>query len=128
MPQGFKGWAIFAAAQTAITVILHWLAKLADNAMLTWIDDQIAMFLGFSQPQASTVISWVLLAFIVFVMLLTYHIVQSRVFRMAPVQESVVNDKSAPTPTPRQQITVARFGKALDFNVLSMFCDNKKRH
>jgi hypothetical protein len=79
MPHGIKGWAIFAVAQTCLTIVVHWLTKLADNAMLTWVDDQIAMFLGFSQPRAATVISWGIAAFVVFLMLFLYHVAQSRI-------------------------------------------------
>jgi hypothetical protein len=93
MPHGIKGWAILAAAQAVFTVILHWLAKLADNAMLTWVDDQIAMFLGLSQPQAATVISWILVALIVSVMLFTYHAIQSRISKVANI---AINNVSGP--------------------------------
>jgi hypothetical protein len=76
MPQGIKGWAISIGSWTVFTIVGHFIFKLADNALLTWVDNQIAIFLGFSQPQAATIISWALIAFIVFVMLLTYHVRQ----------------------------------------------------
>src|ERR1700731_413389 len=44
MPHGFKGWAIFLSAQAVLTFAWRLLAKLAENAMLTWSDDQIASF------------------------------------------------------------------------------------
>ncbi|MGC2221121.1 MAG: hypothetical protein WA624_01495 [Methylocella sp.] len=79
----FKGWTFFAAAQLVFTVIV----KLADNAVLTWADGQIASYLGLSTPQASTVISWIVpaivvfvsLAIVVFVSLLIYHFVPWRI-------------------------------------------------
>jgi hypothetical protein len=90
MPKGIKDWAIFLAAQTALTFVWHLLFKLGEHAMLTWSDDQIASFLGFSAPQASVVISWAIPVFLGVITLWVYHVVQqerrkSRVARLAVV-------------------------------------------
>jgi hypothetical protein len=81
MPKGIKGWAIFLAAQTALTFVWRLLVKLAENAMLTWSDDQIAAFLGFSAPQASVVISWAIPAFLGAITLWIYHVAQQHITR-----------------------------------------------
>src|ERR1700691_6253864 len=47
--------------------------------MLTWSDDQIASFFGFSAPQASTVSSWAIPAFLGAAILFVYHLIQTRV-------------------------------------------------
>jgi hypothetical protein len=76
MPHGIKGWGIFILAQTALTFAWHMVEKLAEHAMLTWSDDQIATFFGLSSQSASAVISWAIPAFLGFVTLLAYHAVQ----------------------------------------------------
>ncbi len=83
MPHGLKEWASFIAAQAVLTFAWHWTAKLAEHAMLTWSDDQIASFLGFSAPQASTVISWAIPTFLGAATLFIYHLVRIRAFRSA---------------------------------------------
>jgi hypothetical protein len=73
MPHRIKGWGGFIAAQAVLTFVWHMLEKLAEHAMLTWSDDQIAKFLGLSSPEASTVISWAIPAFLGFVTLLLVY-------------------------------------------------------
>lgn len=79
MPHGIKGWAVSLCSVSIFTILGHWLFKLADNAMLTWIDDQIANFLGLQSPQTSTVVSWVVPAVFVSITFLIYHTIQSRI-------------------------------------------------
>ncbi len=81
MPHGLKGWAGFLAAQVVLTFAWHWIAKLAEHAMLTWSDDQIAALLGFSAPEASTVISWTLPALLGIATLWIYHVYQQHITR-----------------------------------------------
>jgi hypothetical protein len=76
MPHGIKGWGFFIIAQAGLTFAWHMGEKLAEHAMLTWSDDQIANFLGLSSPSAPTVISWAIPAFLGFITLLAYHAVQ----------------------------------------------------
>jgi hypothetical protein len=78
MPKGIKDWAIFLAAQTVLTFLWRVLFKLGEHAMLTWSDDQIASFLGFSAPQASVVISWAIPVFLGAITLWVYHVVVQR--------------------------------------------------
>jgi hypothetical protein len=85
MPHGVKGWASFIAAQAVLTFAWHWVAKLAEHAMLTWSDDQIASFFGFSAPQASTVTSWAIPAFLGAAILFVYHLIQTRVSKTGSV-------------------------------------------
>jgi hypothetical protein len=79
MPHGFRGWAIWGVAEAALTFAWRGIAKLAEHAMLTWSDDQIATFVGFSAPQASTVISWAIPALLGAATLFVYHLIQIRI-------------------------------------------------
>jgi hypothetical protein len=79
MPHGIRGWGLFIVAQAILTFVLHWLGKLAEHAMLTWSDEQIADFLHLSSPEAPTVISWAIPLFLGFITLLAYHLIQSRI-------------------------------------------------
>jgi hypothetical protein len=83
MPHGFRGWASWFAAQAALTFVWHWILKLPEHAILTWVDDQIASLLGFSAPQASTVISWAIPAFLGAATLFLYHLTQTKASKTA---------------------------------------------
>ena len=58
MPQGIKGWAIWALAQAGFTLAYKLAYKLAENAMISWGDDKIAVRFGITSPDASTVFDW----------------------------------------------------------------------
>jgi hypothetical protein len=78
MPHGFRGWASVLIAQAILTFVWHWIVKLAEHAMLTWGNDQIASLFGFSEPPMSTVISWAIPALLGVATLFIYHMIQTR--------------------------------------------------
>lgn len=84
----FKRGATFLAAQAILTFIWHWIGKLGEHAMLTWVDEQIGRLLGFHTPQASTVASWVVPAFLGFATLLLYHVFWNRFYKASLVRST----------------------------------------
>lgn len=89
MPTGFKGWAIWVAAQAALTFVLRLLIKLADNAVMGWGDDHIAAYFGIKSPTGDTVFEWGLPFTMAALILLAYHLIQRWPFssRSARYQE-----------------------------------------
>ena len=84
----FKRGATFLAAQAILTFIWHWLGKLWEHAMLTWVDEQVGRLLGFHTPEASTVVSWVVPGFLGFATLLLYHVFWDRSFKARLVRSA----------------------------------------
>jgi hypothetical protein len=82
----FKRGAAVLAAQAILTFIWRWIGKLGEHAVLTWVDEQIGRLLGFHTPQASTVISWAVPAFLGFATLLLYHMFWNRFYKASLVQ------------------------------------------
>jgi hypothetical protein len=80
MPQGFRGWALWVVAQGIVTFAWHILIKLAENAMLGWGDEQIAIWLGINSPALSTVFSWAVPFVLAGLTLAAYHAAQVRWF------------------------------------------------
>ncbi len=58
MPKGLSQWIAWLIAQGLLTGAFRLIYKLVENAVLGWGDDQIAAWLGFSSPNAATVIAW----------------------------------------------------------------------
>jgi hypothetical protein len=58
MPQGFRGWALWAFAQALLTGAFKLAYKLVENAMIGWGDEKIATLFGITSPDASTVFDW----------------------------------------------------------------------
>jgi hypothetical protein len=55
--------------------------KLTENAVSGWVDDKIGEFLGWSSPDASTVLSWIWPATAVALVLWGYHVLYNRFVR-----------------------------------------------
>jgi hypothetical protein len=88
MPQGIKGWAIWIAAQAAVTYAIKLLIKLADNAVMGWGDDRLAEFLGITSPNASTVFSWAVPFALAAVTLWLFHHFTTRPLKAALANQS----------------------------------------
>jgi hypothetical protein len=77
MPNGFRGWAVFAATQFALTVVLKWLYKLSEHALIGWADDQLAVAFGITSPGWRTALAfiqtWAPPAILAVGILLIYH-------------------------------------------------------
>jgi hypothetical protein len=73
MPQGLRGWAVWIAAQAALTYALKLLIKLGENAVMGWGDDQIAAFLGIKSPTLTTLVNWGPPAMAAAGVLMAYH-------------------------------------------------------
>lgn len=91
MPKGFRGWAIWAVAQAAVTYAIKLLIKLADNAMMGWGDDQLAEFFGITSPSASTVFNWAVPFVLAAMALGLFHHFTTRPLREALAQQSSGN-------------------------------------
>lgn len=76
MPNGLKQWAIWGAAQTVLTVVFNTILKLADNAVIGWVDDQIGKALGLPTPSISAVMSWAIPFAVAGLTLWAYHFTQ----------------------------------------------------
>jgi hypothetical protein len=59
--------------------------KLTENAVTGWLDDKIGELLGWSSPDASTVLSWVWPAVVVALVLWGYHVLYNRFVRSPTV-------------------------------------------
>jgi hypothetical protein len=78
MPQGFRGWALFAFVQTLLGLVLKLVIKLVENAMIGWGDEKIAAWFGITSPDASTVFDWILPFALAGLILGAYHLWHSR--------------------------------------------------
>jgi hypothetical protein len=77
LPQGFRGWALWAVAQAGFTLAYKLAYKLVENAMIGWGDDKIAAWFGITSPDASTVFDWAVPFLLAAVTLATYHALHS---------------------------------------------------
>jgi hypothetical protein len=88
MPKGFKGWAIWGAAQVAVTYAIKLLIRLADNAMMGWGDDRLAELFGITSPNASTVFNWAVPFVLAAVTLWLFHHFTTRPLKAALANQS----------------------------------------
>src|SRR5262249_36247510 len=77
--------------------------KLADNAVITWLDNQIANLTGISSPQLSTVVSWAIPILLGILTLTAYYMAQSRFFNLT---------KAPPAQAKKKEIIASNRGDA----------------
>jgi hypothetical protein len=89
-----RRWLVDGVVAVALAYVLkHYvfplLQKLAENAMLGWVDDKIAQALG---DDLQTALNWVIALGLATAIMWVYHLVQVRFFRSSPVViHSIVN-------------------------------------
>jgi len=103
MPQGFKGWAIWAVAQVILTGAFKLAYKLLENALIGWGDEKIAVWFGITSPDASTAFDWALPFALAALTLWAYHTIHSR---LAVSNGAVERQRQTLTLEPRRVILI----------------------
>src|SRR5712664_1104469 len=95
MPQGFKGWALWAFAQAVLTGAFKLAYKLVENAMIGWGDEKVAALFGITSPDASTVFDWAVPFVLAAVTLWLFHRYTTHPLKEALAQQSTGDRFSA---------------------------------
>jgi hypothetical protein len=118
---------LYLLGQAGLTYAVHLIFRrlptaLTENAVMGWLDDQIAAALGLSSPDGSTVVSWAIPVLLAAAILWTYHVAHTK-WILAPdappakpnrLQDSAFEVESRATiPDPIASVHIIDDGSAL---------------